>query len=1158
MINPFSLASPRLTHARVGWLLLSLCCLLFMWSATPAHAWAPSAQIQWEQTRYIGYFPGCLIYSPTRPVLAAVEGFGAIALLHTDGTVVSTIYTGLNGITSLAFSPDGNTLASASSQNSIMLWDVNPGNADYGACLQTLIGGHEVVTVAFSPDGNTLASGSLDNTLMLWDVNSKDANYGQPLYTFSGLTCGVNSLAFSPDGKTLATGLQNTNCMLWDVHQGDVNYGQPLHTLSGDNLAVSCVAFSPDGLTLASASNDMNIKLWSVSSGTCLKTLVNNCGLQSLTFSPDGSTLASGDIESHVKLWNVSSGNCTNVLFGHTVGVNSVAYTPDGNTLLSGSVDSTIRVWDMNQSSGTYLTCVKVLTGYPEYTFWTLVPCVAVSPDGQTVATGCTDGTITLWRVSDGTWLLSLPGHTQSVQSVAFSPDSHTLASGSADQTVKLWDVNSSDVNYGGCLHTLTGHAAAVNSVAFSADGLMLASGSADNTIKLWQVSSGSFLITLSGHTNWVNSVAYSTDGKTLASGSADKTIRLWDVHPGDVNYGQSVKTLTGDTDVVNTVAFSPDGNTLASGSNDNTIRLWDVNSTDLHYGQTVKTLADNGALSVAFSPDGNTLAAGNGSWHNIMLWDVNSSDVNYGQSLLTLYADSLLEIVDEIESVAFTPDGQSLVEGSQDGVALWNLMLTQPSPRGVVITSATAEVNPILPTTVQVPITLTAQGDENALGGTITFDPTVLGNPQLTLGTDDPTASLMANFSQAGLGLIEFAVALPAAQTFAAGTRQVAVLTFTLMNTAYSGLTPVDFANLPVTCEVIDPNADYLDATWQNGSVYVNHPPVAVNDSYSLNENTTLTTSAPGVLLNDTDADKDPLTAVLLTGPSNGTLILNTNGSFTYTPAHNYVETDSFTYQAYDGMAYSNIATVTLTVNPIGYEGDVAKRPDGDGKLDIADWVQEGRYVAGLDIAAPGSEFMRADCAPLATKGDGHLTVADWVQVGRFVLGLDPLTSIGGPDHDPPLAGGTRAMSASRLLTGKTARALGIDAATLTRGKAGAVCVSLNALGNESALGFSVHFDAKHLKFVSAKVVGATAAATLLVNANAAAQGNLGVALMLPLPTTCKAGKGAVVEFTFLPLAAGATPLTFSDQVVSCEIAGATATALPANFVNGTVLVRQ
>ena len=242
-----------------------------------------------------------------------------------------------------------------------------------------------------------------------------------------------------------------------------------------------------------------------------------------------------------------------------------------------------------------------------------------------------------------------------------------------------------------------------------------------------------------------------------------------------------------------------------------------------------------------------------------------------------------------------------------------------------------------------------------------------------------------------------------------------------------------------------------------------------------------TLTTSAPGVLANDSDVDGNALTAVLQTSPSYGTLTFNADGSFTYIPWSCFVGTDTFTYQAYDGMVYSNTATVTLTVNPVGYEGDVAPRPDGNGVVDVADWVQEGRYVAGLDTmpAYPNSIFMAADCAPLATKGDGQLTVADWVQVGRFVLGLDPLTTIGGP-ATIPARGGTRAMSASRLLAGKTARALSIDAATLTRGKAGAVCVTLNALGDESALGFSVHFDAKCLKFVSAKVVGAAAAATL------------------------------------------------------------------------------
>ena len=97
-----------------------------------------------------------------------------------------------------------------------------------------------------------------------------------------------------------------------------------------------------------------------------------------------------------------------------------------------------------------------------------------------------------------------------------------------------------------------------------------------------------------------------------------------------------------------------------------------------------------------------------------------------------------------------------------------------------------------------------------------------------------------------------------------------------------------------------------------------VNDAPVAANDSYSTTEDTPLTVTAPGVLGNDTDVDGDSLTAVLVSGPSHGTLTLNANGSFTYTPAANYNGTDSFTYKANDGSLDSNVATVSLTVTAV------------------------------------------------------------------------------------------------------------------------------------------------------------------------------------------------------------------------------------------------
>jgi VCBS repeat-containing protein len=100
--------------------------------------------------------------------------------------------------------------------------------------------------------------------------------------------------------------------------------------------------------------------------------------------------------------------------------------------------------------------------------------------------------------------------------------------------------------------------------------------------------------------------------------------------------------------------------------------------------------------------------------------------------------------------------------------------------------------------------------------------------------------------------------------------------------------------------------------------SVGVNDAPVAADDAYATVQNTSLNVAAPGVLVNDTDADGDPLTAVLVTGPANGTLTLNADGSFTYTPAFNFTGVDSFTYVANDTTVDSNVATVTITVEDV------------------------------------------------------------------------------------------------------------------------------------------------------------------------------------------------------------------------------------------------
>jgi WD40 repeat protein len=302
---------------------------------------------------------------------------------------------------------------------------------------------------------------------------------------------------------------------------------------------------------------------------------------------------------------NYGSWKCLHTLTGHSEDVLSVAISPDGQTLATGSRDKTIKIWHLGSGE-----LIRTLTGHSDF-----VLSVVISSDGQTLASCSWDKTIKIWHLGSGKLIRTLTGHSKWIDSIAISPDSQILASGSTDKTIKIWHLGSSKL-----LHTLAGHSEAVHSVAISPNGHILASGG-DNTIKIWHLGNGKLIRTLDGHHNQFASVAFSPDGQTLAGGSADDSVQIW-----HLDTGKLIRTLTSHSSYVTSVAFSPDGQTLVSGSWDKTVKIWHLDT-----GKLIHTLTahSDSVSSVAFSPDGQTLVSasgdeipmGNGRDNTIKVW---------------------------------------------------------------------------------------------------------------------------------------------------------------------------------------------------------------------------------------------------------------------------------------------------------------------------------------------------------------------------------------------------------------------------------------------------------------------------------------------------------------------------------------------------------
>jgi serine/threonine protein kinase len=273
---------------------------------------------------------------------------------------------------------------------------------------------------------------------------------------------------------------------------------------------------------------------------------------------------------------------------------------------------------------------------------------VAISPDGQLIATGNDDHTVCLWQLDTGKLLHTLIGHTGAVKALAFAPEGRWLASGSADGSVKLWETSTWEI-----IHTLQ-HEQAIHAVVFHPNGQLLATGGTDATVRWWDVQTEVVIASLTGHRLAIAAIAYSPTTHQLATASWDGTVKVWDETTQCL-----LCTLTKHNRAVRAIAFNPDGSLLATAGDDKQILLWNQATYELvchplDHSWTITTLM--------FTPDGHTLVSG--SWDKTLkLWHIPD-----GQLINALKGHT-----DIIQSVAVHPDRQLIASASKDGtVRLW------------------------------------------------------------------------------------------------------------------------------------------------------------------------------------------------------------------------------------------------------------------------------------------------------------------------------------------------------------------------------------------------------------------------------------------------------------------------------------------------------
>ncbi len=474
----------------------------------------------------------------SRPVITSSNG----------QEVIEKIRLGRGSTEHVAYSPDGQTIAVASSvgvwlyQASALATESEPPLLPTPSAAEAL---------AFSRDGATLAIAS-DSQIFFWDVVS------QQLVSSFKIKSDSNAIAFSPDGTLLAINLGYSGISLWDV-QADAEQA----LLQGNLQRDGALVFSPDGQLIAGSTSDYAVHLWKIADASDTALVGHTRYVYDFAFSPDGTVLASASYDETVRLWNVADGSELAVLAGTdeqpVAEAYAVAFSSDGSLLASGHADGGLALWDV--AGKTLKTLIDSQTGD--------VLDIAFSPDGTQLVTASAQPAVQLWDAASGAEIAAAVGHTAYMSTVSFSPDSATLALTDWNKNIWLWDTASmKQLNFVTPINGVSSSGTEnITNATFSPDGKLVAVTDGFDVI-LFDVATRAEVRKLGDCVGTAESFVFSPDSLLLAL-AASEGMCLFSVETGDLL--SSFAT----SDWLNTVAFSPDQTLIGAASKDQTVHVY-------------------------------------------------------------------------------------------------------------------------------------------------------------------------------------------------------------------------------------------------------------------------------------------------------------------------------------------------------------------------------------------------------------------------------------------------------------------------------------------------------------------------------------------------------------------------------------------------------